>query len=133
MWRKQLKPVFSNELGKTQSKPSKLFIEIGVQKALRWIDLYKSRHAEIEWFTEHGIFLLMGIFLNGQTQPRFSLFSFISQDRYNTNLTINDKSIDGVLRTWTRGCRIVGTGHGGTPWWKKLVHRLLLQLNLFFP
>ena len=42
----------------------------------------------------------------GQIRPLFSLFSFFSQDKYSPNLTINDKSIDAVLGTRTRGCRI---------------------------
>ena len=39
----------------------------------------------------------------------FCLFSFFSRDKYSTNLTINYKSIDGVLGTRTRGSRMVGT------------------------
>ena len=40
-----------------------------------------------------------------QTWPLFGLFSFFSQckDKYNTNFTINDKSIDGVLGSRTQG------------------------------
>ena len=42
-----------------------------------------------------------------QTRPLFDLFSFFSHDKYSTN-TINEKSIDGVLGTWTWGGRMVG-------------------------
>ena len=45
-------------------------------------------------------------FLIGQTQPLFNYFH--SFHKYSTNLTINYKSIDGVLGTWTRGSRMVG-------------------------
>ena len=45
-------------------------------------------------------------FKNGPNPASF-LFSFLSHDKYSTN-TINDKSIDGVLGTRTRGGRIVG-------------------------
>ena len=38
----------------------------------------------------------------------FCLFSFFSHDNYSTNLTINGKSIDGVLGTRTWGGRMVG-------------------------
>ena len=48
------------------------------------------------------------MFLNGPNPASFSLFSFFSQDKYSTNLTINDKSIDGVLGTRTQGGRMVG-------------------------
>ena len=43
----------------------------------------------------------------GQNRPLFVLFSFFSHDKYSTN-TYNDKCVDGVLRTWTRGGRMVG-------------------------
>ena len=38
----------------------------------------------------------------------FCLFSFFSQDKYSANLTINDKSLGGVLGTQTWGGRMVG-------------------------
>ena len=46
----------------------------------------------------------------GQTRPLFGLFSFFSQrkDKYSTNFTINDKSIDGVLGNQTRGGMMEG-------------------------
>ena len=45
----------------------------------------------------------------GQTRPLF-LFSFFSQfkGKYKTKLTIKDKSIDGVLGTWTQGGMLEG-------------------------
>ena len=42
-------------------------------------------------------------FLNGPNH--FCLFSFFSHDKYSTNLTIIDTSIDGVLGTWTQDGR----------------------------
>ena len=49
----------------------------------------------------------------------FCLFLFFSYDKYSTNVTINDKSIDGVLRSQTRGGTMIGQmnplGYGGTP------------------
>ena len=44
-------------------------------------------------------------FFIGQTRPLFNYFR--SFHKYSTNLTINYKSIDGVLGTWTRGSRMV--------------------------
>ena len=38
----------------------------------------------------------------GQTPAYFRLFSFFSYDKSSTN-TLNDKSVDGVLGTWTQG------------------------------
>ena len=49
-----------------------------------------------------GVNLTVEVFLKmGQTQPSFCLFSFFSPDKYSTNLTINDKSIDCVLGAQT--------------------------------
>ena len=41
----------------------------------------------------------------GQPRP---LFCSQRKDKYSSNLTINDKSIDGVLGTRTRGVRMEG-------------------------
>ena len=51
----------------------------------------------------------------GQTRPLFGLFLFFSQrkDKYSTNFTMNDKSIDGVLGSRTQGGMM--EGYGGTP------------------
>ena len=49
------------------------------------------------------------IFFKKWAKPGLFLFIlFFSHDKYSTNLTINDKSIDGVLGTRTRGSRMVG-------------------------
>ena len=47
-------------------------------------------------------------FKNGPTRPLFCLFYFFSHDKCNTNLTINDKSLDRVFGIWTQGGRVVG-------------------------
>ena len=47
------------------------------------------------------------IFLNGPNPSSFCLFSFFSHDKYST-ITINEKSIDGLLGTRTWGGRMVG-------------------------
>ena len=44
----------------------------------------------------------------GQARPLLCLFSFFSHDKYSTNLTINDKSVDGMLGTQTQGSKMVG-------------------------
>ena len=46
------------------------------------------------------------MFLNGPNPNSFCLFSFFSHDKYSTNLTINDKSVDGVPVTRTQGGRM---------------------------
>ena len=46
---------------------------------------------------------------NGPNPASFCLFSFFSHAKYSINLTINYKSIDGVLGTRPQGSRIVGT------------------------
>ena len=48
------------------------------------------------------------LFLNTPNPASFCLFSVSSRNKYSTNLTINDKSIDGVLGTQTWGGRMVG-------------------------
>ena len=47
---------------------------------------------------------------NGPHQAYFCLFLFFSHhmDKFSTKLTINDKSIDGVLGSLTRGGRMEG-------------------------
>ena len=47
------------------------------------------------------------VFLNWAKPATFCLLSFSSRDKYSTN-AINDKSVDGVLGTRTRGVRMVG-------------------------
>ena len=45
---------------------------------------------------------------NGPKPASFCLFSFFSGEKFSTNLTINDKSVDGMLGTRTQGSRMVG-------------------------
>ena len=54
----------------------------------------------------------------GQTRPLFGLFSFFSQrkDKYSTNFTINDKSIDGVLGSQTWGGMMEGADESTVLW-----------------
>ena len=54
-------------------------------------------------------------FLKGQTRSLFVLFSFFSHDNYIAN-TVNDKSVDGVLGTRTRGSRMVGADDSNELW-----------------
>ena len=56
------------------------------------------------------------IFLNRPNPASFCLFSFFSYDKYSTNLTINDKSVIGVLGTQTRGGKMVGTDKSTELW-----------------
>ena len=49
----------------------------------------------------------ISFFENGPNPASFCLFPFFSQDKYSTNLTLNDKSINGVPRTRTWGGRMV--------------------------
>ena len=57
----------------------------------------------------------------GQTRPLFGLISYFSQckDKYSTNFTINDKSIDEVLGSRTRAAwwkaQTNPLSYGGTP------------------
>ena len=62
----------------------------------------------------------------GQTRPLFGLFSFFSQrkDKYSTNFTINDKSIDGVLGSRTRGGMMEGTDKS-TELWRHPIRQIL--------
>ena len=53
---------------------------------------------------------------NGLNLASFCLFSFFSHGKYSTNLTINDRSIDGVLGTQTWGGRIVGADESPELW-----------------
>ena len=56
---------------------------------------------------------------NGPNLASFCLFSFLSHDKHSTNLTINDKNIDGVLgtQTWAAGwlVQMNPLSYGGTP------------------
>ena len=44
----------------------------------------------------------------GQTRPLFVYLPFFSHDKYSTNLTTNDKNVDGVLGTRAWSARMVG-------------------------
>ena len=52
----------------------------------------------------------------GRVWPPFCLFSFISPYKWSTNLTINEKSIDGVLGTRIWGYSMVGVGKSIELW-----------------
>ena len=54
----------------------------------------------------------------GQTRPLFAFFHSFSQhkDKYSTNFTINDKSIDGVLGSRTRGGMMEGADESTELW-----------------
>ena len=52
----------------------------------------------------------------GQTWPLFVYFLFLSHDKYSTNLTLNDKSIDNMLGTRTQGGSMVGTDKSTELW-----------------
>ena len=74
-------------------------------------------------------------------QTRLFLFIFIlfsyGIDKYSTNLAINDKSIDDVLGTRTRGSRMVGSDESMELLRQCLIQRLFLhrkwQNNFFLP
>ena len=51
-----------------------------------------------------------------QTRPLFVCFSFFSHNKYSRNITVNDKSIDGVLGTQTWGSRMVGADKSTELW-----------------
>ena len=63
------------------------------------------------------------VFKIGPNLASFFLFSFLSQCKYKycTNLTINDKSIDGVLGTQIQGVRIEGTDESTELWWNPYI------------
>ena len=65
----------------------------------------------------------------GQTRPLFGLFLFFSQckDKYSTNFTINDKSIDGVLGSRTRGSMMEGADESTELWRHSKLVLLLLS------
>ena len=54
----------------------------------------------------------------------FLFILFFSLDKYSTNLIINDKSLDGVLGTRTRGGRMVGADESTELWRQPLVYCL---------
>ena len=66
---------------------------------------------------------------SGPNPASFCLFSFFSHDKYSTNLTINYKSVDGVLGTQTQGSRMVGAD-GFTELFLKCSLWCYLQLSI---
>ena len=73
-----------------------------------------------------NIFLKMGL-----TQPLFGFyFRSFSQhkDKYSTNFTINDKSIDGVLGSRTRGGMMEGADESTELW----LHPICLNILFAF-
>ena len=52
----------------------------------------------------------------GPHPASFCLFLFFSHDKYSTNLTINNKSINGVLGNRTQGSRMVGADKSTELW-----------------
>ena len=60
------------------------------------------------------------IFLKKWANPGLFLVYFHSfsqhKDKYSTNFTINDKSIDGVLGSWTRGGMMEGVDESTELW-----------------
>ena len=71
------------------------------------------RYKRKEWFC--NILLLLFIIKNGPNPATFCLFSLFSHDKFSIN-TLNDKSIDGVLGTRTRGGRMGGTYESTELW-----------------
>ena len=69
---------------------------------------------------------------NGPNPASFCLFLFFfshCKEKYSTNLTINYKSIDGVLGTQTRGSRMVGTDESTELWRHPIFERCLYDLS----
>ena len=69
-----------------------------------------------------------GFLKMGQIRPILFIFVLFShcKDKYSTNLTINDKSIDGVLGSRTQGGRMEGTDESTELWWHP-------KCDLFWP
>ena len=66
--------------------------------------------------TTNYVTYLDSLFLKiGQNPASFCIFSFFSHDTYCRNI-INDKSVDGVLGTQTRGGRMVGADESTELW-----------------
>ena len=57
------------------------------------------------------------ILFYGSNPASFCLVSFFSHDKWSTNLTINDKSVDDVLGTGPRGSRMEGADEATELWW----------------
>ena len=72
----------------------------------------------------------------GHTRPLFCSFSHC-MDKYSTNLTNNDKSIDGMLGSRTRGGRMEGADESTELWWHPTIiesfNRTRIFLNSIIP
>ena len=86
--------------------------------------------------------ILLRYFLkNGPNPVSFRLFLFFSHDKYDTDVTKNDKSIDGLLGTGTQGGgRMVGAYESTEIWWDPYyylhivtVKRLLTRTSTCWP
>ena len=66
-------------------------------------------------------------FLNWPNPASFVISFFFShcKDKYSTNLTINDKSVDGMLGSWTRGSRLKGADESTELWWHLMPTNLI--------
>ena len=68
----------------------------------------------------------------GQTRPLF-LFIFVlfshRMDKYSTILTINEKSVDGMLGSQTQGGNMEG-GDESTELWQHPIWKFLMRENL---
>ena len=62
----------------------------------------------------------------------FCLFSFFSHDKYSTNLTINDKSVHGVLGTQTGSSRMVGAGESAELCFTYYMHNTMFVFSYTF-
>ena len=94
-----------------------------------------SRRASESLFNLFWVFYVK----NGPNPASFCLFFVLfshCKDKYSTNLTINDKCIDGVLGSQTRGGRIVSAEESTELFWgfyKEAIPGILLILfSLFF-
>ena len=91
-----------------------------------------SRYENETYTSQHMQMPMSILFLKKWAKPGLFLFiSFFSHDKYSRNLTINDKSIDGVFGTRTRGGRMVGTDES-TELWRHPPILICYTLELFF-
>ena len=72
-------------------------------------------------------------FLYGPNQASFVYFRSFhnARTKYSTNLTINDKSIDGVLGSQTQGGRMEGADES-TEQWRHCLSMLSRAKSMFF-
>ena len=72
---------------------------------------------------------LFNLLKNGPNPASFCLFSFFSHDKFSTNLTVNDKSVDGVLGTRTQCGRMVGADKS-TELWRHTTIQSAIDFNV---